>query len=364
MGLIFRAVSAECFAGLDEGMPDATFKTVPLSKLKESKDNPRQQFADLSELADSIRSQGILEPILVREVDGELEIIAGHRRARAAKLAGLKQVEVVVREMDRAEALAAAITENAARESLNPMELARGYQNLIEMGVSQENVAKRMGVGRASVYAYTALLRLPTPIQTAISSGKLPADAGRAIAGVDGERLQLGAFHEAMKLTKPGERGPSTRAVLRLVQQKFSGKAKKGLNKAQREAKEHGAEVALRRRVLPLLLDAVAERLERKAQMPEEDMRLMAIAHAETGPDVIREVFQRRGLRPDRLSKVGATQLRSLAAVLAYAPAVALVDGEYPPFARTLAKVHGLSLAELEKSVAQVEAAEKLFKKS
>jgi len=168
-----------------------TLKTVLVSELHESVDNPRTDFGDVDALAKTIDAQGLIEPIVARpREEGGYWIVAGARRSRALKKLGVKKTEVVVREYTREEALAVTILENEERESFNPMELARGYQNLINMGVSKADVAKQLGVSQATVYAYASMLRLPTPIQTAISSGRLPADAGRAIAGLLSSRGQ------------------------------------------------------------------------------------------------------------------------------------------------------------------------------
>ena len=362
LALLTRAVAPEVWADYDAAM--TTLKTVLVSELHESPENPRRDFGNIPELAATLESQGLIEPIVVRpREEGGYWIVAGARRSRALKHNGTKKTDVVIRDYTPTEALGVMLVENKDRESLNPIELARGYQGLIDMGVSKADVAKQMGVSQATVYAYASMLRLPNPIQTAISSGKLPADAGRAIAGVDGERLQLSAFNEAMKLTKPGEKGPSIRAVLRLVQQRFSGKAKKGLNKVQRETKEHGAELAIRRQVPARLLERVGEDIERRPHFSDADLRVLAMALRDTGSDVVREVFQRRGVHPDRLNKVSGSQLRRLVHELVLAPWVALEGGEYTTGGRVVAKAYNQSLAELERGVAATEEAEKLFRK-
>jgi len=343
-------------------MPDKLI-SVPVSKLRESPDNPRSHFGDLSELSESIKLKGIIEPIIARRLpDGGLEIVAGHRRTRAAKLAGLKEVDVVVRELDRQEALEAAMTENTERESLDPIEVARGYQKLMdEFGLDAKKISERLGVGRSTIFLMTSLLRMAAPVQAAVAQGKLPVDGARAIGGLLTERLQLAALGDALKLAKDG--APSARAVLRLVKSKYGAAARRGASKHQRDARKSGAEVAVRRLVLPRLLTRVSELVERKHQLDETDMRTMAAVSAEGGADYVREVFQRRGLRPDRLGKVGATQLRSLVVELALAPHVVLDGEQYSPAVTAIAKAYGLSLSEIEKSVAATEAAEALFAK-
>ena len=341
-----------------------TVQQIPLSRLHESADNPRKHFGSLAELAESIAAQGVIEPIIARRrEDGALEINNGHRRFRAAAKLGMKSVPVIVREMDRQTAIAQMVIENEQREGINDIELARGYQSLMDTGLSAEQVAKQVGVGRSSVYAATSLLKLPSEVQNAILQGKLHVDAGRAIVGVEGERLQLAAFRDAMKLARNGEPPPS-RAVIKMVQNRFKSTAKKGQTKHQREAKEHGADLAVRRRVVLRLLARVGELVERRPHLDDTDMRLMATAAAETGSDLVREVFQRHGVHAGRIGKVSGSQLRKLVLELALAPWVALDGSEFSTGAKVVAKSYGQSLKDLESNVENEARAEALFEKT
>lgn len=337
---------------------------LPPSALRESPDNPRKLFGDLDEFAKTLKSQGIIQPIIARATPQGPEIVAGHRRTRAAKLAGLKEVPVIVREMSRQDALEAMIIENNEREDVNPLELADGFAKLQnDFGLSVDDIAERVGVVRATVFNTLNLLKLAEPVQKAILAGKLPASAGYELYRVKGERLQLRAFEDALALGREGE-PPSARAVKRLVQQRYAQDAKQGLSRRQREARTHGAELALRRRALEMLLNRVGELIERKHHFDETDLRTMAAAKAETGGETAREVFQRHGARADRLSKVGPTQLRKLLAELAYAPWATLEDGEYSAAAKALARAYGLSLSDMEKTAEATATAEGLFEKT
>jgi ParB/RepB/Spo0J family partition protein len=342
-----------------------TVQQIPLSRIVENPRNPRRHFGSLDTLAESIDAQGIIEPLIARpRADGKLELVNGHRRSRAAAKLGKKSVPVIVREMDEETALATMVIENQQREDISPIELAAGYQALMEEhGLSGDEVAKRVGVGRSTVLAAVSLLRLPEPIQQAVLHGKLAADAARGFVGIEGERLQLSAFHEAMKLTKPGEKGPPSRAVLKLIQNRFRTTAKKGQTKHQREVKESGEQVAIRRRVVLRLLARVGELVERKPHLDETMLRLMATAAAETGSDSVREVFQRHGIHAARLGKVGGSQLRKLVVELALVQWVGLEGGEYSTGTRVVAKATEQSMAELERGVAATEEAEALFRK-
>lgn len=345
-----------------------TARDVALSQLEESKSNPRKLFGNVADLAKSIEAQGMLQPITARQIDGgeKLEIIIGHRRFRAAKILGLKAVPVIVREMSDEEAQAAMIVENAHREDVNPIELADAFAKMRQdFGLNGDQIADRVKLPRTSVYDLLSLHdNLFEPAKKAMLSDKLGTISGITLSRVRGERLQNAALTEALKLTRPGEKHPPVRAVKKLVQDKYLSTPKRGVTKRQREAREHGEEVALRRQAVKRLLVRVAELVERKHHLDEVDLRTMVVATAEVSRsiDATREVFARRGINTARMGKVGATQLRSLVVELALAPYVALdADGGYSAGTRVVAKAYGLSLAEIEKRAQATEAAEALF---
>ena len=163
---------------------------------------PRRHFAkeQLDELAASIKSQGVLQPILVRPVNGEAgkyEIIAGERRWRAAQLAGLASVPIVVREMNDQEVLVVALMENLQREDLNPMEEALGLQQLKdEFGLSQEDMAGRLGKSRSAIANTLRLLALPEAARDDVTEGRISAGHARALLGVtDPENQEAFRLH-------------------------------------------------------------------------------------------------------------------------------------------------------------------------
>lgn len=152
------------------------------------KPNPRQPRHDfdqkaLEELSDSIKVHGILEPIIVEDAgDGEFYIIAGERRTRASRMAGLKQVPVQLRKFDEQQKLEMALIENIQRADLNPIEEATAYYNLIQLSdLNQEEVAKRVGKNRSTVANAIRLLKLPDDIQRALSSGQISSGHARAL---------------------------------------------------------------------------------------------------------------------------------------------------------------------------------------
>ena len=162
---------------------------VMLSQIEPNRDQPRKDFDEqaLNELADSIKEHGLLQPILVRsKPTGGYEIIAGERRWRASRIAGLRTVPVVIKEMDEKEAAEVALIENLQREDLNPVEEAMGYRSLmVSYGLTQEQVAERMGKSRSAVANALRLLDL-TPNETeALKAGKLSAGHARALLGAE-----------------------------------------------------------------------------------------------------------------------------------------------------------------------------------
>lgn len=169
---------------------------VDIRSIVPNPQQPRRQFAEpqLEELAASIRTQGVLQPILVRpsvESPDSYEIIAGERRWRAAKLAGLDSVPVIIREMNDQEVLVVALMENLQREDLNPMEEAHGFQQLRdEFGLSQEDMAHRLGKSRSAVANAIRLLSLPEAARTDLAEGRLTAGHARALLTVADEEAQ------------------------------------------------------------------------------------------------------------------------------------------------------------------------------
>ncbi len=174
--------------------PNTGITTVPIIRIMPNRYQPRKLFAEdkLQELADSIRENGIIQPIIVTKTDeSEYELIAGERRLEAAKLAGLSEVPVIVRSVSQKEQLQLAIVENIQRENLNPMEEATAYQQLIEdFKMSHEQVSEIMGKDRSTITNSLRLLRLQTPIQDMIVTGTLTPGHARAILSLE-ENKQL-----------------------------------------------------------------------------------------------------------------------------------------------------------------------------
>ena len=167
---------------------------LPLQKIEPNRLQPRRNFdeEELSALADSIRQHGVIQPLTVRLLDsGYYQIIAGERRWRAARLAGLREVPVVVIEADDKKAMELALIENLQRADLTPIEEARGYQQLIgEYGLTQEQVADRVSKSRPAVANAMRLLSLPDELLALVEEGKLSAGHARALLGAPTPALQ------------------------------------------------------------------------------------------------------------------------------------------------------------------------------
>jgi ParB family chromosome partitioning protein len=207
----------------EAGSGDA-LKTLKLEELQPGKYQPRTRMdqASLEDLARSLKQQGVMQPILARSLGkGRYEIIAGERRWRAAKIAGLREVPVVVREVPDSAALAMALIENIQREDLNPLEEAAGIHRLIsEFKMTHQEAADAVGRSRAATTNLLRLLNLQQPVQALLYDGKIDMGHARALLALEGRRQEDVA-------TRVAERGLSVREAEKLVQDMLSPKPKK-----------------------------------------------------------------------------------------------------------------------------------------
>lgn len=183
--------------GLDILLPESEMPggatEIALADIDPNPDQPRRSFEKeaLETLAESIRQSGVLQPLLVSPEGARYRIVAGERRYRAARLAGLQTVPCVVRELNEQERMEAALIENLQREDLNPMEEAAGIRELMERcGYTQELAAQRVGRSRPAVANLLRLLTLPGDIQQMVRDGELSAGHARVLAGISGENTQ------------------------------------------------------------------------------------------------------------------------------------------------------------------------------
>lgn len=230
---------------------------IPLEQIQVNPFQPRVHFDKdaLAELAESIRVQGIIQPITVRKLDvNEYQLISGERRFQASKMAGLTQIPAYVRTANDQQMLEMALIENIQRENLNALEIAQSYQRLLaECDLKQEELGDRVGKNRTTVNNYLRLLKLPPTIQTAIRDQQLSMGHARALINVEDVAVQLAIFKKAV------EEELSVRKVEALVKALSEGKQEKAsppeldpvrkyeINKLQQRLASHfGTKVALK----------------------------------------------------------------------------------------------------------------------
>ena len=176
---------------------------IALEKLIPNPNQPRKNFdaTELEELAASIRQQGIIQPIIAEEAgDGTYFIVAGERRTRAARLAGLKEIPVILRKYSEEKRMEVSLIENIQRSNLNPIEEAQGFKQLMEMeGLSQDEAAARLGKNRATVANTLRLLKLPKEMQESIQKGELSPGHARAVLSLPDAGMQDVLFREILR---------------------------------------------------------------------------------------------------------------------------------------------------------------------
>lgn len=231
---------------------------IQLNQIEANPFQPRTEFDEtaLKELAESIQTQGIIQPITVRKMGPDkYQIISGERRYKASRLAGLTTIPAYVRTANDQSMLEMALVENIQRENLNALEIAISYQRLIEeCKLTQENLAERVGKERSTVTNYLRLLKLPPQIQFAIRDGRISMGHARAILGVDDIGMQLKIFNDIL------ENDLSVRKVEGLVRER-SPKNKTGKDKARNA---WAAEIRN-------LQDRLAHRYETKIEIKHKD---------------------------------------------------------------------------------------------
>lgn len=227
---------------VEDGSSSGAIK-LKLMDIEPNRDQPRKNFDEdtLSELAQSIAEHGIIQPILVRPLaDGGYQLVAGERRWRAARLAGLTEVPVVVRELTEDEVIVLSLIENLQREDLNPIEEALGFQKLMEtFHVSQEEAAEKAGKSRPTIANSLRLLKLPPKIIEYVAEGKISAGHGRSLLAFEQEEDM---FETANLIIR---KGISVREVERLTKAASRNKTKKAKEDQRREPYFDVVELAL-----------------------------------------------------------------------------------------------------------------------
>lgn len=199
----------------------STINEIPIEQIEPNADQPRSLFNEeaLQELANSIHEIGIIQPITLRQISvNRFQIIAGERRWRASKKAGLKTIPAYIRTIKDENVMEMALVENIQREDLNPVEIALAYEHLLEnTGMTQEKVAERVGKSRAAVTNFLRLLKLPAQVQMSLQKREIDMGHARALLALDSPSLQLKVFREILKSGWP------VRKVEEVVQQLKNG---------------------------------------------------------------------------------------------------------------------------------------------
>ena len=187
----------------EHNRPEEAELLIPLGKLIANPEQPRKSFDDgeLEELANSIREHGVIQPIIVEEAeDGNFIIIAGERRSRAAKIAGLRKIPAIIRKYSDEKRMIVSLIENIQRSDLNPMEEAAAYKRLMDLtGFPQDEVAAQVGKNRSTVANALRLLKLPQEMQESIRNGDLSPGHARAVLSITGAKNQEILFREILK---------------------------------------------------------------------------------------------------------------------------------------------------------------------
>lgn len=208
------------FPEMEEDLLQQSPVEIPIAEIVPNPFQPRREFSpeSLEELAESIKTHGVLQPLLVRKVDGKHQLIAGERRLRAAKMAGLFTVPVVLKDIDDRTAMEIALVENLQREDLNPLEEAEAYKKLMdEFQLTQEEIAKTVGKSRSAITNTLRLLNLPEEVRDRLVEKKITPGHARALLGLETSEDQIAACEEILK------RDLSVRETEELVRQWAKG---------------------------------------------------------------------------------------------------------------------------------------------
>jgi len=223
---------------------------IPIESIKPNPYQPRRNFDEekLKELANTIKEKGILEPLLVRKSPTGYELISGERRLRAAKIAGLKKVPCLIRTITDDESLELALIENLQREDLNPVEEARAYKVLKEkFGMTQEEIAAKVGKDRATVANTMRLLKLPEEVLNGLAEGKISEGHAKILLSLQNEKEIINYYRKTLKnslsvrnlekliFKKPPEvkrEDPNLRRVIKALEELFQAKVNIGISKS------------------------------------------------------------------------------------------------------------------------------------
>jgi len=260
---------------------------IDLDLIRPNRDQPRKDFdeAALEELAESLKAQGVIQPVIVRAVeDGHYELIVGERRWRAAQLAGLLKIPALVRDVSDNQLLELALIENIQREELNPLETALAFQSLIDdLGLTQQEVADRVGKQRSTVTNLLRVLNLPTKVQERVRSGQLSLGHAKALASLSSPRLQIDLAEKIVS------GGISVRQVEGIVNRTQSGAGKETVirHAPERDPNVVAAEQAMQRELSTKVLIKQNAKgrgcIELHFHSDEELQRIYQVVMSQTG---------------------------------------------------------------------------------
>ncbi len=242
--------------GEDSQAADKVYLECDTDLIQPNRFQPRSHFDDeeMAQLSESIRSQGVLQPLLVRKLEMGYELVAGERRLRAAKMAGLDKVPVVVKDVTNSEMLEIAIVENIQRENLNPIEEAEAYHRLItEFGLTQEQAAGRVGKSRSAVANFLRLRQLPDAIKESITDGRLSMGHARALLGTENQLQQSAAWRavirKSLSVRQTEDLVKRLRNAAEVVERKKNGSEERHLaSLADNLSRRFGTKVQIKRR--------------------------------------------------------------------------------------------------------------------
>ncbi len=253
------AVKRGLGSGLDNLIPDLNYerksnekviqteKKISINDVEPNRDQPRKSFDEeaLNELADSIKRYGIIEPLIVQKKGKRFEIIAGERRFRAARIAGLKEIPVIVKEFAPEDVLTIALLENIQREDLNPIEEATAFQRLIDdLKLKQEEIAERVSKKRSTITNSMRLLKLPEEVKKMVAGGQISEGHGRALLGLDDKEEIVKV---AKKIASENWSVRATEEYVKKTKEAASAKTKKKSPVIKREAVYREAENKMKR---------------------------------------------------------------------------------------------------------------------
>ena len=211
---------------------EAGIKELRINEVEPNLEQPRKHFNDekLTQLAESIKQHGIVQPLIVKKIDDTYKIVAGERRWRAARLAGLTSVPVIIRELSSKQVMEIALIENLQREDLNPIEEAEAYEKLMnEFGMTQEEISRTVGRSRPAIANSIRLLTLQDKLRTLVINGDISSGHARTLLSLEDKDLQLKAVEEIIK------RGLNVRETEALVKRLLTKKEKKKTAKLSEE---------------------------------------------------------------------------------------------------------------------------------